>query len=56
MTLSRGRLPPGTRGVARELLDQVADIANILAHQNAPQRQRSRASPRARDEKPHPMR
>jgi hypothetical protein len=35
MTLRCGRLPPAPRGGARELLDHVADIANILAHRNA---------------------
>jgi hypothetical protein len=34
MTLCCGRLPPGTRGVARELLDRAAEIAS---HPGAPE-------------------
>ena len=44
MTSPLWEVTPGTPGVRREFLDYVADIANILAHQNA----RSVNDPRAR--------
>ena len=39
MTSPLWEVTPGTPGVRREFLDYVADIANVLAHQNGTQRQ-----------------